>query len=303
MTNFCKIITRTLIGIAIYFCILNPISVQSQTNSDYIENQYYQKIAEAQYAYLKGNFKQTYSILSDLDKRIKLVNMPQFYELYRYAQLSSQYENYQKAYDCIFELISTYGFQLDDFANFPNFSEMKQRLKWDSLQLILQQEEQNFVADTALYNEFTQMFEQDQQAYILDSIDNLSYQKLLYIFETKGFPLSSSNKFTPLQQNEIYGKLIVLVIHQYDSAKMAYLKSTLMQYIRQGDCPPEFLAVLVDRSLLGTGNEIYGIYYDTPPDKIFDFENIDNRRREIGMPEYELEKKIRALQKERREKM
>jgi len=204
---------------------------------------------------------------------------------------------------------------------------MEKNTNWKNIKNELLSLERNFVSDTMLYNEINQMLENDKyyrtnasmirkimkdstvnidslaKVYSLHlplmsigEVDSINYQKLLHIIETKGFPLSPSIKYHLRERQTIYAAFHVMLIHfSEDSAKVEHLKPILLQYIKQGDCPPELFAIMIDAYQAKNRQlSLYGVYSSPSPERVFEFKKLNERRKEIGLPDYELSRKIIA---------
>ena len=301
------------------------ISAQNK-NCDYISSRYYHKVAKAELFWLEKNYKECYRVLSDLDTLCQLLNGDRM-ELYRFADLCLMYKNYSKASESIRSLIINYGYKLEDFVYMRNFHKMKKIPKWKIFKNELLSLEKIFVLDTMLYNKITQIIEDDQyyrtnasiirkimrdstanidslaKLYSLrtplmsiEDIDNINYQKLIHIMDTKGSPLSFSIKYHRKERQDVSFALRVMLIHfSRDSVKFNYLKPILLQYINQGSCPPDLFAVMTDAYQVANKQLfLYGEYSTSSPKQIFEFEKLNDRRREIGLPDYELVRQIKA---------
>ena len=315
----------------LYFLLIGNCNVFAQKRANnYITGQYYHKIAQAQLHLLEGNEKECYEILHNVSKQHRLLNVPTRNELYQYLRLSLKYKEYTHVYDCMYELITVYGYKLDDFEYLMNFQKMKRKTNWKELKGKLLAAESSFVSDTALVQEFQQMLEDDQyyrgtnrtkikelmkhdstetlhynldslHTVIIDSIDNINYNKLLHIIETKDFPLSRSVKLTHTERERIYVTLMVLFVHFTDSSQVNYLKPILLKYIEQGDCPPEMIAFLFDNWQNVNGYPPYRMFTNVIPlpEEIPDYKELEERRREIGLPSYEISRKIIIQRREK----
>ena len=319
----------------LYFLLIGNCNVFAQKRANnYITGQYYHKIAQAQLHLLEGNEKECYEILHNVSKQHRLLNVPTRNELYQYLRLSLKYKEYTHVYDCMYELITVYGYKLDDFEYLMNFQKMKRKTNWKELKGKLLAAESSFVSDTALVQEFQQMLEDDQyyrvnnygrikalikqdstdpyhhdlssfynSSYmsLVDSINNINYNKILHIIETKGFPLSRSVKLTHFERDGIFSNLTVLFIHFIDSSQANYLKPILLKYIEQGDCPPEMIAFLFDNWQNVNGYPPYRMFTNVIPlpERIPDYKELEERRREIGLPSYEISRKIIIQKREK----
>ena len=276
------------------------ISAQNK-ECDYISSRYYHKAAQAELFWLEGNYKECYHILSELDSTCVLLN-GDCNELYHFVELCLLYENYLKAFESIRSYITNYGVKLNDFKDLPNFRKMKKMPEWSSWKKELLSLEKNFVSDSKLYNEIIKMHEDcqrynniDSSTMKRDSIYNVNFQKLIHIISTKGFPLSSSIKYYHYERSEVFFALYSMLSHfASDSLIVNYFKTTLPQYIRQGDCPPDMLSSIIDMYQWRNKQlSLYGINMPSP-EKIFEYDKLDERRRYIGLPDYELSKQLSA---------
>jgi hypothetical protein len=308
-----------------FIVISSQISAQKKID-DFISFQYYQKVAQAEFFWLTGDLKECYSLLADLDSTSGLI-MGTWKELYSFAELCLMNKNYSKASECIYSLMANYGFSLDDIKSMHYFRNLKKTSIWKNQKNVLTHIENKFISDTMLYQELMLMLDDDQyyrkendririclkndstnadslmkissmNRTIIDNIDSVNYQKLLQIINTKGFPLTASITYHIRERQKIYTALAVMLIHFADSTKVSHLKPLLLQYIKQGDCPPELLANMLDTyQRMNNQLYLYGSYANTPIEKIFEFEKIDERIKEIGLPMYDLSKQIAEKRK------
>ena len=294
-------------------------------NKDYISSQYYQKIAEAELFYLEGKEKESYQILLELDSQSYLLNGAITNELYYFLELSLKNNNYEDAYKSMYKLITNYGYKLEDFSYLHNFNKMKKKSDWNILKKELITLEYLFISNSIIHNEIKTMLNDDQyyredgykrikefmekdttdpyhqnvslfrfSSYMakVDSIDNQNFNRLFKIIDSYGFPLSSSLKYTPRERQEVYVGLFVMLVHFSDSTRIDQLKPLLLENIRNGNCPPELLATLVD-TYQSRNKEfsIYGTYGKISPEDLSNSEKLNLRRQKIGLPSYETSKK------------
>ena len=188
-------------------CAQPFVKTETSDNVDYINSGYHTKIAEAEYAYLKGEKKRAYDTLRKIERIIPLT---EYKEMQWFVELSLFYENYPKAYQYIYKQIDYNGLKISDFEEFENFKKLKKKKIYnaDTLMRI----ENNFVADTALWLQLNKMLEFDKYRRIFmgrecgmntyksvdDSlcclyyaeqlyfIDSINYYQLLDIIEKRG---------------------------------------------------------------------------------------------------------------------
>jgi hypothetical protein len=294
---------------------------------DYINSGYYIKIAEAEYAYLKGEKKRAYDTLLKIETVAPLINIQTETvsdgDIQRFVELSLLYKNYPKAYEYIYKLIDNHGYKINDFEKFNNFKKLQKKKFYNADALM--QVEKNFMPDTALWQQIMKIFEADQYyknllaesscwiqngmvgvlrndslcnyyATLNDSIDNYNYYKLLNIIETKGYPLSKHIKYTWKQRQDVESVLGTMSLHITDSFCVEKMKNIFLKNIKTGDCPPFFLANLIDQQCRLSGKPfIYGIFSLITSSQIYDVENLDKRRAEIGLPSHKLLCEMRKI--------
>jgi len=306
-----------------YLFILVLFSNRISAQNNYLSTQYFQKVSQAELFWMEGNMKECYRVLADLDTTCVLLNGTLWGELYSYTELCLMFNNYSRASECIYSLIAGYGYGLYNFKDMKNFRKMKNNSNWKNINNKLLSLERNFFSDTVLYNTIIQMLDDDQYyrnenvkiknllkkdsvnsdsliklskmwGDSINRIDSINYQKLLQIINTKGFPLAKTIKYQSRERQKIYTALMVMLIHfSADSGKVSHLEPLLIQFIEQGDCPPELLSNMIDSyQVKNKQPSLYGTYIDLPPEKIYEFEKIDERRKAIGLPNYDLSKQI-----------
>ncbi len=270
-----------------------------------------------QYAYLKGEYPKAYEILSDLDSTIPLLNTSGSYEMDIFIELCLRYGNYAKAYKYIYELIANYGYNESFFDDYENIEKLRKQKFYNSKELA--KLEKSFQADTVLVNELRVMFEADQYFRTLpipedafpemqydpnwthpyakqfDSIDSINFVRLMEIIKTKGFPYSQNIKLTLQQRGRVFMYLNTMLVHFVNAFQFESMKQILLENIKTGNCPPQFLANMVDSRCRGEQCFIYGTYINLSREQICDFEKLDERRAAIGMPPHKLVCEINIL--------
>ena len=295
------------IYVCLFIVMITGAKVLAQNKEcDYITSRYYHKVAQAELLWMEENKEECYRVLLNLDSACVLLNGG-WNELYHFTELCLLYENYTKAAESMRSLIANYGIRLNDFKDLPNFCERKKMPNWKSLRKELLHLEKNFVSDTKLCNEIMQIFEDCRNSKGKDSILNVNFQKLLHIINTKGFPLSSSIKYYYTERAKIFHAMYFILLYFSDSTKINQLKPILLQCIRQGDCPPDMLSGMEDLNQMRNKQPFL---YEMPsrcsrgkcsrentlePEELdLILRNIDERRKEIGLPDYEVYRKIWA---------
>jgi hypothetical protein len=136
-------------------------------------------------------------------------------------------------------------------------------------------------------------------AEVIQKVDKKNYDKLLSIIETYGFPLSNNNKFGRWERGHIYVALQAMMLHFTDSAQVMVLQPLLLHYIEIGECPPEFLSGLIDKSKSENGTPyIYGFYSNVRKEQIFEYDKVDERRAAIGLPTLSITQEINNIKRQ-----
>jgi hypothetical protein len=292
---------------------MQSLAIKIGGNMDYINSGYHIKIAEVEYAYLKGEKREAYNIFQKTEKVIPIVG---YKEMQCFVELSLLYENYPKAYEYICKLIDYHGYKISDFEKYENFKKLKNKKFYNAESLV--QAERDFIADTALWQQLNKMFEYDQSCRILlvsgdecyrkdrDSlcclyymeqlpyIDSVNYYQLLNIIEKTGYPLSKDKKYFWWQRQDVENALVVLTLHIADvPSYVEKMKNILLECIKSGDCSPYDLARLIDKQCsINRQPSVYGYLEDSP---IYDVQNLEKRRTEIGIPSRKLLCEIEKL--------
>jgi hypothetical protein len=79
----------------------------------------------------------------------------------------------------------------------------------------------------------------------------------------------------------------------------AYFRPKLLEFMRNGECSPQQLGSFIDsnqRRDTAQLKYIYGVYSNSIH-KVKDLPNLDNRRKAIGMPTYEMQQKRDSIMK------
>src|SRR5690606_31646487 len=100
---------------------------------------------------------------------------------------------------------------------------------------------------------------------ILDSIDSINENLLIYIFEKYGYPdesLVGNMEFSiKMEDNPFSMVLSHVLLHTRDSIRQAYFLPKMLEFVKQGKTPPLFYARMADQlEVYHQRSQIYGTY-------------------------------------------
>ena len=287
----------------------NFLNAQNLQKPNYITSGYYQLIYEADTAYLVGNYEYAYKKIQEAETKMPLIEQPNYYEISNYIELLIEHLNYKKALHYIEILVKNYGYPIEKFENKDYFTNLQQNTNWDKLKKQLSKLYEKFYkkVDKNLLNTLIEMCENDQKVrneedsdtkwQHLNEVDSINTLKMKEIFKNYGFPNAKMLGYSNYEPNELYSRIKVMLMHFIEIQDTAYFKPVLLKFIEKGECAPQVLGSYVDsrdRFNMEKQKYTYGTYYNTR-DQIKDFENLDERRKAIGMPPFEIDLKINAI--------
>ena len=280
---------------------------------DYIESRYYTRVAEARYAYLLEDYEKAYGILFQLEKEIAFLNnvgTEYSEEIPLYIDLCLRFGEYKTAYRYMRILVGNHGYSAHSFDTCFRIENLKGEFFYDSLELI--RLETAFQPDTTLYFLLKEMWDRDYGVRIslpsdreelteddgirVRRVDSMNYVLMRKIIKEKGFPLAQNQRFTLKQRKEVDERVSVMLMHFLDSNQMEYFIPLLEENVRRGDCPPDVLACHLESAGRMGACFPYGMYMNLKKEWICDFEHLDDRRLEIGLPPHKLVCEISHLQ-------
>lgn len=297
----------------LFVCFFNAESPDTLTVPDYIESRYYTRVAEAQYAYLLEDYPQAYEILSKLEKEIPLLNnvgTEYSEEIPLYIDLCLRLGEYEKAYRYMRILVGNHGYPAHSFDTYFHIENLKGESFYDSLELM--RLEAAFQPDTTLYFLLEEMWDRDydvrmslpndreelseDDAIRVRRVDSMNYALMREVIKEKGFPLAQKQRFTLKQRKKVDEGVMVMLMHFLDSSQMEYFIPLLEENVRRGDCPPDVLACHIESAGRMGPCFPYGMYMNLKKEWICDFEHLDDRRIEVGLPPHKLVCEISHLQ-------
>ncbi len=317
---------RMILSLMAVLMVFSPTWGQTDNSistCNIIQSKYYQRVAEAELDFYLGESAKAYTSLRALDQECGLENSTLYHELYYYALLSIQLQKTETAFDVLQRLVNNYGYKLSDFELITHYSKLKKAKQWEQFSKKCTLWEEQFVSDTAVFLFFHSMEQNDQKlrkeyldscnyyqqdslklasvkmryAAQMDSVDYANGMSLLaFLTENQEREI----KLSHYHRQSIYFSMMSIVIHcanqpeLYDS-----LLSILREAIPQRRLPPELFAALIDRHQLNEAEKyIYGFYDHLNPEQIIDFQNIDERRWDIGLSSSSVEKELKSKQME-----
>ncbi|MDR1348743.1 MAG: hypothetical protein LBJ63_10045 [Prevotellaceae bacterium] len=319
----CKYIIIVFILLA--FSVSLTGQSEHKSKCDYIAIGYYQLVYEAEIAYLEDNDSLAFAKLQEAEKRCPLINQFQSKEIELYCRLLMKNRQFEKAISYMDTLANKYGtfpvnvlidigqndiLSKELLKEIPDFylSEMPRLLQESEWYYYLPQ--RNFIIDT-----LTDIFASDQNVRKernLDSVnwdkmketDILNYKRLFQLIDKFGFP---NTKLYGCANVKMQERLGALLMHITDHKNIA---DTILQFVREGQCEPDFYGMVVDRkatfkSIREQGKPmcLYCPFTNTADDEIIDIEQLDERRIAIGMPTREMERKRIELLTKRYEQL
>lgn len=280
-------------------CVLLCIGNSALSQCNYITD-YYQDMYTACYLYIvEKNKVESYTILHNLNERCEMINSIGYDEMELYFKLCIHFEKYDEAYAIAFPLISKYGYKAGKVLE-----KLGGVMALDSVQLITLEKEYRETIDTSLVTQLRKIQTLDQKYRIFDRknatkaekdslailfhwADSVNQQQLMKIITTTGFPTIAQ---VGIENQELIISAAVFM-HIKDTAAWTPI---LLKEIIAGRCPPSILGKMIDRRRIpGKGPRfLYGIYSNVKAEDIYEYENIDDRRKAIGMPPVAIEKAI-----------
>lgn len=288
--------------IMLFFVIASSNLLFSQASKkeyDYIKN-YYQFVYEANYNYEIGKDTLAYNLLKKAESNCPLLNQYGIYEVATLTELSVKFNKHDEALNYIEILLKKFGYKFSYFENRSVFNPLTKKSKWKKLKKNSEKIHTEYLKtiNFPLKNEVKAITAKDQEIRLrgiidnkeLDSVDRIHEERLKVIIQEFGYPdeniignqnLADDNEFPP--------DISALIMHIRD---IEYWKPIFLELIRRGKAPANIYGNLVDSLQRGKSHFIYGIYYDAKPERILDFDKIDERRIAVGLSTWELQQKM-----------
>ncbi len=281
------------IVVSLFFCI----ACQKKEACDYLED-YYQTVYKAELAYWENEYQTAYDLLKTVESRCTLLNQEIIREPQMLARLCVLLEKDKEAFPYLEQMLKE-GMNFETLENDPILNSLKKYKEWTVLKskeitlLIAYRNSLN----QELREEILRMNREDQEVRVnesrkkdLKSIDSIHKKRMKEIFKEYGYP-----------HYRLVGKprmgektdIILLLMHFLEPE---YFSPLLIESTRQGIAPPGYVGYIVDRKDLAKGDKFtYGIYSNAEASQIKDFKNLNKRRISVGLPPWELKKRVDSL--------
>lgn len=288
---------------------LGCITSMNDLACDYIQSGYYNLIYEADIAYLSGDKEVAYKKIKEAEALCKLIEQPIYYEISRYIELLCKQNKFNKATYYITILVREYGYSIVSFEQKDYFQILCVHIDWDELKTTLTRLNEEFYSqvDTNLVKELKNMCKEDQAirkewnaAHTAENLqkmnktDSINEIRIKEIFDQYGYP---NERLIGHNNTLFWPGINTMLMHFQDTV---YFPKMLLQFIKNGLCPPTVLGDFIDSQCRIKTNKnrfIYGIYNNVTDDEIWDIGNLDKRRQAIGMSTMEMQHHRDSLMK------
>jgi hypothetical protein len=294
------------------YLVLSTFSFELKAQVDYIKSGYYQLIYKADWAYLNENYDSAFFYYQQAEKTAPMLNQSTYYEQENYASMLIKRGLYEQGFSQLADLIqrnrTTFSAFCDrylsdvdtaSFAKFPQWKNLSSIIpnKTDSLTIAIlksvydnEQAYQSFRATSNREKPLSQ-----SQLNYCDSLFCCNFNLMLELLNKRHFPGVDD---VGVENIELINILETIAWHI--SNYRDYLRDTILKNIELGYCSPTFLSGLFERASLdnkitfnkwsSSGWSYYGTMANIVDDDVFDIENLDKRRLEIGLPTWEQQK-------------
>jgi hypothetical protein len=280
-----------------FLCFLLFLSCSDNKIPDcnYITD-YYPKIYEAQLNYNQKDYREAFELYSEAFEICEPKNTVGIYEMNKYAEISAILEKEELALNFIEKNLAQ-GMLLRSYTNNPVFSNV---LKTDRGKNIIA----NYDSTRAKYlnslnlklrSEIQEMMKADQTHIQDQEKRNIIFQRntkrLIEIFENVGYP--GNDIIGPYNVDFSNSDISILLLHTSDSIRINYFIPKLKEYVKNGDCDPKTLGMVIDNlHLFNNELQIIGTYEKREENMISDKELVNQNRLEIGLPTLEVDEKL-----------
>jgi hypothetical protein len=294
----------------LFFVVLFSNILFSQRNKkeyDYIKD-YYQFVYEANYNYEIGKDSLAYNLLKKAESNCPLLNQYGICEMATLAELSVKFKKENESLGYIELLMKKFGYKFNYFEHRDVFKPLSDKPKWKKLKKNSQKIHDEYLktVNFPLRNEIKSIMAKDQEVRLrgiidwkeVDSIDRIHEDRLKVIIQEFGYPDENiiGNHNLAWGSKELSPDISTLIMHIRD---IEYWKPIFLELIRKGKAPANIYGNLVDSLQRGKSHFIYGIYQNITPDKIMDFDKIDERRIAVGLSTWELQQKMYEIMKKK----
>ena len=292
--------------LTVFFIVLFSQILFSQENKkeyDYIKD-YYQLVYEANYNYEIGNDSLAYNLLKKAESNCPMLNQKGIYEKYKYILLIAKFKKTDKIYKLMSELIVNEGYRFQTFENDSLFDYLKSSKKWRKFKKksIVLMSKFDASINYQLRAELIKMRNLDQATRAngynddtkkADSINELKMKTIIKACDC--FPVQPKliGTYKITEENPDYS---VFVFHIQD---VKYWQPVFYDLVKRGKAPTDIVGNLIDSNQRMSGMFYYGIYQNITPDRIIDFEKLNERRIAIGLPTWEYQQRMYEITKKK----
>ncbi|SEP55004.1 hypothetical protein SAMN05444005_101111 [Flavobacterium urocaniciphilum] len=281
-------------------------SQENKKEYDYIKN-YYQFVYEANYNYEIGNDTLAYNLLKKAESNCPLLNQENIYEVNILARLSMKLNKEKETFNYIELLLKKFGYSFFYFDNDSIYNGLKNKSRWKKLKRNSKKifEKYKSTVNVELRNEIKLIVAKDQEIRHreninweeVDSIDRIHEERIKVIIKEFGYPDDDLiGSYTIGATNELNPNIGTLIMHFKD---VNYWKPIFLDLIRKGKALANIYGNLVDSIQRNGSYFIYGIYNNVQPNKIMDFDRIDERRIAVGLSTWDLQQKMYEIVKKK----
>lgn len=259
---------------------------------------YYQTVYQAEIHYLKNENQKALFLLKQAEKKCGLLNQIGMYEPIMMAELLVRTKKEKKAFPYLHRILED-GLPYEMLENNPEFNILHNYKEWNKLKIeapeILAKFNKSINQD--LRNEIIKMIIEDQKVRTgnidfakMRIVDSINESRIKEIFTEYGYP--NFKLIGHSFYSEPTTDISAMLMHFHDTV---FFKPRLLEFIKKGEAPPSTYSAMIDSRQRSIGIFTYGAYQNIDSTKIKDFENIDVRRKSIGLRSYKLEKEYWRL--------
>ena|GEM_PF-745213 len=266
--NLQKIFLNAVVGSSLiaFLCCSGSKQITVAKNTE-IEKEvnyipYYLKTYEAKDLFEQGNYEKSFEILDSLFKKYEPLNQFMVLEYNIYLKSAYLSSNYQIFPEAVAKGIEDYGLSDFLFENDTLLGLVFQYSKIDSNQYNDYWNKYVSKLNLTLRDTIIEMKARDQYngrkdydkpegKRILDSIDSINENLLIYIFEKYGYPdesLVGNMEFSMKRDESPFSTQIShVLLHTRDSIRQAYFLPKIWEFVKKGKASPISYAKMVDQ--------------------------------------------------------
>lgn len=260
-------------------------------SSDHIV--YLQKVNEIDSIYrLKNDTLGAIKLYQELFKKYPPHNSYLVNEYQTYIMLSEKYHRNFGGKESLYKLIPLVAPNWKYNRMDKDFFKLYNKYGIDSIEVEMEIKTWKKSLNKRLIDSFAIAIKRDQEKQrsdrnLLIKNDKKNEKLLTWTFSNYGYP--SLNKIGVMADNDLVLSIGTILIHMASSEKYPYFKDEIMKYVKNGECPPQEYAEMIDKHGLVHNEEFYGTFINVP---IKDSAFVNKNRKRIGMPSLKHSKKI-----------